>query len=187
MNTLTNTLHSLGIGLASALVASSAFAEISHNHNHHSLRQHDAHEHGFAQLNVAIDSNILMLEFTSPAANIIGFEHRIKNNEEQKIYDAAVQQLKQPAILFSANSEALCAITELDVSSSLDSDKAHKQHHDFSAEYTFTCHNIKELAHIHTKLLHMFPNTQEVQVQIIDNNGQRTTQLNQFNHTIKFK
>lgn len=183
--------HRLSISLILVFFSTASQAGIQHDHHKdeakpHS-RHHDAHAHGVAQLNIAIDNNTLMIELTSPAANIIGFEHKIESDAEEKAYDLAIQQLTQPASLFIANSEALCAITDIDINSSFDSNKPHKQHNDFSAEYTFICHNMNGLDQIHTKLLQVFPNTEEVNVQIIDDSGQRTAQINQYNHTINFK
>jgi Protein of unknown function (DUF2796) len=38
-------------------------------------REHGPHVHGVAQLNVALDGNVLWIELNSPAMNIVGFEH----------------------------------------------------------------------------------------------------------------
>ena len=47
------------------------FSAIQAGEHHH----HDAHVHGVAHLNVALEGNDLYIELTSPAANIVGFEH----------------------------------------------------------------------------------------------------------------
>lgn len=43
---------------------------------------HDAHVHGVGKLNVALDGDDLIIELTSPAANIVGFEHTPENEQQ---------------------------------------------------------------------------------------------------------
>ena len=39
-------------------------------------RHHEAHEHGVAHMNVAVERNELYIEFISPAANIVALNTR---------------------------------------------------------------------------------------------------------------
>jgi Protein of unknown function (DUF2796) len=45
-------------------------------------REHGAHEHGVAELNLALDGKELWIEFSSPAVNLVGFEHTPGNAEQ---------------------------------------------------------------------------------------------------------
>ena len=45
---------------------------------------HKAHVHGVAHLNVALEDNELYIEFISPAANIVGFEHQPKTEKTKR-------------------------------------------------------------------------------------------------------
>ncbi|MGB1290473.1 MAG: ZrgA family zinc uptake protein, partial [Porticoccaceae bacterium] len=36
----------------------------------------DAHVHGLSQLTIAVEGETVELEFSSPAMNLVGFEHR---------------------------------------------------------------------------------------------------------------
>lgn len=38
-------------------------------------REHGAHEHGVAQLNLVLEGEKLLIELASPGVNIVGFEH----------------------------------------------------------------------------------------------------------------
>ena len=44
--------------------------------SHHAIASElDAHEHGSASLDIAIDTNTIEMKFESPAVNIVGFEY----------------------------------------------------------------------------------------------------------------
>ena len=49
--------------------------EHTHGHEHDEHASLDAHEHGSASLNIALEGNSLELELDSPAMNLLGFEH----------------------------------------------------------------------------------------------------------------
>jgi len=61
---------------------------------------HEAHEHGVAHLNVAIEGNRLYIEFSSPAANFVGFEHRPRTQDQKGAIQAAIEGLKEGDKLF---------------------------------------------------------------------------------------
>ena len=57
-------------------------------------RQLDAHEHGNARLNLAIDNGMLLLELESPAINMLGFEHAPENDQQNNAILQATTRLK---------------------------------------------------------------------------------------------
>ena len=57
-------------------------------------RQHEAHEHGSARLNVALEGADLYVEFVSPAANIVGFEYEARTEEEKRTVHEALETLE---------------------------------------------------------------------------------------------
>ena len=61
----------------SFLLSQSLTAEGSNN-----TAAHDAHLHGYAELTIALDSDLLEINFDSPAFNIVGFEHQPKSSKE---------------------------------------------------------------------------------------------------------
>ena len=58
------------------------------------FRQHVSHVHGIAQLNLALANNELLIEFESPAADIVGFEHEPRNDNEKAAYQKALGILR---------------------------------------------------------------------------------------------
>ena len=63
-------------------------------------RHHDAHVHGVAHLNAAVEGTNLHLEFTSPAANIVGFEHQPQTPEQKDGVRKAIEKLEDGSNLF---------------------------------------------------------------------------------------
>jgi len=107
-------------------------------------RHHEAHEHGVAGLNVAIDGKNLQLEFSSPAANIVGFEHHPRTQEQKAAVKKAIGQLKDGDALFALSRESESRLIKSDVHTDIDHqgddhhDSEHsveKKPHDQNAEH----------------------------------------------------
>jgi len=120
-----------------ALVATGAAAEEKHDHDHdNDHRQHDAHVHGIAALNLALEGDEVHIELNSPAANIVGFEHAPSSEADHAALDKAVATLKKGDQLFRFNDEAGCRMEKATIESALlddehgDHDEKHADHHD---------------------------------------------------------
>ena len=120
-----------------ALVAPWVSADEKHEHeHHHEKRQHDAHVHGIAALNLALEGQEVHVELDSPAANIVGFEHAPSSEADHAALDKAVATLKDGNRLFRFNAEAGCRMEKADVTSALLDEEhgehgdEHKGHHD---------------------------------------------------------
>ncbi len=92
-----------GIGAALALLASvPATAE-------------PAHEHGVAQLNVALDGSELVLFLESPAYNLVGFEHHPRDAAEREQLAQALTTLDGADRLFLPDAAAQCRLDRVAV------------------------------------------------------------------------
>ncbi len=67
--------------------------------------EEDAHVHGVASLNIAQDGKNLLIEFMSPAVNLIGFEYQ-PSSVEDKTSRAALASLAKLLEFFTASSAA---------------------------------------------------------------------------------
>ncbi|NEX15191.1 MAG: DUF2796 domain-containing protein [Halochromatium sp.] len=92
-----------------------------HNHGQHDQthRQHDAHVHGIARLNLALDAGDLYLELISPAANLVGFEHLPTTAADQAKLAETVVMLEDGARLFRLSPSARCELRDSDIASGL--------------------------------------------------------------------
>ncbi|MEF1289468.1 zinc uptake protein ZrgA [Vibrio sp. M260118] len=114
----------LGITLA---ISSLAHAEEGY-------RQHDAHVHGQVEINIAQDGKELLMEITAPGADVVGFEHAPKTDEQKHQLEDAVAKLKQASNVFTLAKGAGCQVEHQSVSHTLGGDEHEKHeghdHHD---------------------------------------------------------
>jgi len=103
----------------------------------HEMEQHGSHEHGAARLTVATTDTGLELALETPAANVFGFEHNAKTEEEHHVVHEAIETLEAGADLFSVNDAAGCSFDKAEVESNIaekhDKDK-HGDHDDHKDE-----------------------------------------------------
>ena len=67
------------------LISITTFAKEKNEH-----RQHQAHVHGTATLNIAFDQVSGKIEFKSAADSVLGFEHAAKSDKDKKILSEAI-------------------------------------------------------------------------------------------------
>ena len=94
-------------------------------------RHHDAHVHGIAHLNAAVEGTSIHLEFTSPSANIVGFEYQPRTPEQKDSVRNAIEKLEDGSTLFMPSPEAQCRLSK----SSVKTDIEHHDGHDADAEH----------------------------------------------------
>ncbi|OAJ94694.1 zinc uptake protein ZrgA [Vibrio bivalvicida] len=95
-------------------------------------RQHGAHVHGQVEINIAQDGKELLMEITAPGADVVGFEHAPKTDEQKHQLEDAVAKLEQASNIFTLAKAAGCKIEHQSVSHTLGSDNHddHKGHGD---------------------------------------------------------
>lgn len=173
----------LALPFALLPLAAAQAAHDEHADEHASL---GAHEHGAAQLNVALEGQRLELALESPAMNLLGFEHAAVSTADQAAAAHAQQQLQAPLTLFGIPSAAGCTIASQELHSPLFIDHADQQakhehgseHSDVDANYVLTCSKPEALAAIDlSQLFQRFPATRKIQVQLIGPNGQQGAEL----------
>ena len=89
-------------------------------------RHHKAHEHGVAHMNVALEGNELYIELISPAANIVGFEHQPRTQEQKAAVKEAIKKLEAGEALFVLPSGAEGELAKSEVYTDIASDSDHK-------------------------------------------------------------
>jgi len=172
--------------LSAALLASSAQLYASESDHEH----HEVHVHGEARLLIAMEGNNLEIEFLSPAANIVGFEHLPVNTIQRQAVESAISTLKQTSLLFSFPPTAKCDSVSIEVESPLADDDAHdheeKTHSDFTGHYHYQCVNMSRLDKIEIDLFKQFPGVEHLEVQSISKRGQQIIDLTPGRSTLEF-
>ncbi|MBD7978955.1 MULTISPECIES: DUF2796 domain-containing protein [Pseudomonas] len=165
-----------------------------------------AHEHGVAQLDVALEGKQLELEIHSPAINLLGFEHFPKNTAEEARVEAVRELLEQPRILFSLPAMAKCEAERQAINSPLFgvaagdvdhlalhddedalADTAEQEHAEIHAHYQFDCAKPDALQGLDlSPLFRQFPGTRRIQVQLIGPKGQQGHEVTRSQPRLSF-
>ena len=109
----------LALPFALLPLAAAQASEDQHAHEHSEHRSLAAHEHGAAQLNVALDGNTLELALESPSMNIVGFEHAANSASDRAAAAKAEQHLQDPLVLFNIAPNADCKVVSVVLASPL--------------------------------------------------------------------
>jgi hypothetical protein len=206
---LRNYILSVGI-LAFAIMLAAASSRTQAGEQRH----HDAHVHGVAHLNAAVEGTSLHLEFTSPAANIVGFEHEPRTPEQKDDVINAIEKLEDGSKLFIPSPEAQCQLSKSSVKTDIEHDAEHKHEHEkdahhekgkdnvqehheenedeharhseFHSEYQFVCKNPGKLSQMDVMLIQSFPGIEHIEVQLLTKTKQTAQELTAQSHRIKF-
>ena len=159
-------------------------------------KQQEAHVHGVAHLNLALESNELFIEFTSPAADIVGFEHEPKTKEEKSAMQKALGRLRAGKRMFICSPGAGVQLEKSIVKTGLhhvceheDHDHgtdSHEQHSDVSIEYRFHIKTPDKLKSIDVMLFKYFKSLQKIKVQVLTQTKQTAVKLTPENTKILF-
>jgi hypothetical protein len=175
-------------------------------------RQKDSHEHGAANLKIALEGEKLQVEFEVPSESLIGFEHFPKSLSDRENFSNAIKILSIPSKLFSISREGECLLVGMNISQSLFSNEeehghdesedehgkdesedehGHDQsekseiHSEFKSNYSWNCQHLDEIDSIGTQLMTVFPKIEEIRVNWISNNGQGSLELESKEDRIK--
>ena len=171
-------------------------------------REHGSHVHGIGKLNVALDGKDLFVELDSPAANIIGFEHEPKNDQQKHVVHEAIELLEKGEKLFVFSAKAQCSLHESYVGNDMaaghnEEHEGHEAHHgdhddssteaahatpsshsEFTATYHFKCNRPEKLKTIEVMLFSSFPGFEELEVQLLTPKKQTAVELTPNNNEI---
>lgn len=149
-------------------------------------RHHDAHTHGIAELNIAIENETVLIEFESPAVNLIGFEHKPRTEAQQRKLQDTLALLNDVNVIASFDT-GKCSTVETHVRSPFDdADNTQKpsehseleEHSEFHAAYTLSCQDISAIGVVGTQLFDRFPGFEAIRVRWVGSKGHGTALLN---------
>jgi hypothetical protein len=142
-----------------------------------------AHVHGLSELAIAMEGEKLEIQFTSPAMNLVGFEHQASSRKEVLAIENAVSMLREHETLFLFSGGRCQHVnTSIELSGLIESDehehahqqsstehkhddehkKEHKErpqknnHSDVVAHYQYRCENVAQLSAITVDLFEVF-------------------------------
>jgi hypothetical protein len=152
-------------------------------------RQVDKHEHGVGELNIAIQSNTMVLEFMIPGADVVGFEYEAKSEQDKATVSAALTKFDDYNNIFiiPTNSKCILISSKININQEDEHDEhdehddhdghddhdEHQEeaHNEFYAKYTFECGDIKSLDLLEFPYFETFSNSGELEVQFVSEIG----------------
>ena len=161
----------------------------------------DAHVHGVATLQVALDGNRLDVDFSSPLDNLVGFEHAPRTDKQKAAVRQMAERLNAPELWFVPNAEAGCKRTSVNLESAVldrvllsgagperkssmakpdarKDTKSHAgEHSALSADIVFTCDRPRALSGLELKLFDAFPKLKRIDAQMAVTNKQKAAKL----------
>jgi len=183
---------------------------LAYEHEEHASL--DAHEHGVASLNLAIEGKQISIDLDSPAVNLLGFEHAASQPEDIAKVAAVQAQLRQAEQLFQFPEDAGCTVASTDLVSPLFAEHQHEQeesvhesehesveheheheheehnsqHADIEAHFVFDCSMPAALTNMQLPLFKIFPGLQRLNLQAVTPSGQMGAELTPEHPVVSF-
>lgn len=166
----------LSLCLAAALAQPVFAHDTQDEHDHGAL---GAHVHGESHLDLAQTDTGLELQWSSPAADLLGFEHAPHSQAEKDAVAALRQTLQQPQALVKLPAAAACQLAKASAESPLFAkDSKASGHLDVDASMSFTCSKPAALNGLDLSgWFARFPNSHSVEIQAILASGQKGAEL----------
>lgn len=144
--------------------------------------QHAAHEHGVAELRVAVAGRSLQIEYASPLDTLVGFEHAPADERQRRLLAEAETALRDGARLFRLPAAAACVQRRVELSSPWPAqghggDHEHGGHAEIETAYVFECARPQALDAIEVTAFDVFPRTREIRAERATAGGQGAATL----------
>lgn len=146
-----------------------------------------AHEHGAARLDIAVETTRITVQLDSPLDNLLGFEHAPRNAAERQRVDALVTRLKDAERLLRIDPAGGCVLASVQLQApavgvetgvpTTTAAQAQEGHGDLQAEFTFDCPRARQARHIDLEALWTaFSGLQRLDTQLATDQGQQARQ-----------
>jgi len=177
--TSTNSL-SLAIGLCWCALATTSAAN-----------EQQPHQHGHARLQMAVGNNNVDLILTSPAFNLLGFEHEPRTGQQKQTLENARQWLTTQALITPDGSN--CTVKSASMSFGAEAteqdrhdhdhdheeshNEANDEHSNIEVSQVLDCAGTDISGQLTTPLIAQFPEIQELNVEWVTNSRQGSAKL----------
>lgn len=148
----------------------------------------EAHVHGTATLQVAVDADTLIMNFSSPLDNLLGFERKPHNQAEVEQVQNMIKQFYK-SNLFLPTKDAQCKLQSVHLNALVIKKKGqaarttqHSHEHeaghaDLDAEIVYQCNQVNHLRDLQVNAFKAFPHLHHLAVEIVSNRGQTASTI----------
>ena len=167
------------IALALVHTVPKAYGQLdAHDHSHGHAH---THTHNRGELLIMQQGNMWSIEFTIPAINAFGFEHKPENKRQKQLIQGFIDKITKPATIIELDGSCKLRSFEQQVSQLLVKDKDHHHGHahhkdeseghiDANFSYLFNCKNDPSAFNI--KLFTHVKGLEQLSVQWVTKQGQ---------------
>lgn len=147
-----------------------------------------SHQHGHAELQLAMSGQQVELLLLSPAQNLLGFEYQPRTPEQEELVETVVQWFNETPLINTPTASCTLASVDLhsDFAGNTDGHESggHGQHADFEISQVLDCPGLQDADALTTPLTERFPGLEHLEVAWTGPDGQGAVELghgdNQF-------
>lgn len=149
------------------------------------------HEHGLAQVDIAVDAQRITVTLETPLQNLLGFERAPRSDAERRAVADLAARLRNASTLFRIDAGGACRAGQVELQSTAlgwgaaaapagpparrkDADDAHA---DLDASFEFNCASAARAGHIDLGLFDAFARLSRIEVQLATSKGQTRSTL----------
>jgi hypothetical protein len=150
-----------------------------------------AHQHGAAEMQVAVEGELVSISLQMPLDSLVGFERAPRTAAERQAAASALERIRDAGRLFRLDAAAQCSLKSFD----LDSGPLQvagqapvqpaSEHADLRANWEYRCAQPKMLAHLEVLLFEAFPRLERIQTQLALPHGQARRLLNRSSRGLR--
>ena len=161
-------------------------APVLAQHDHGESRQHSAHEHGVANLNLVFQDSDLQIELLLPAADISGFEHAPKTKEEKQRDAESIKLLEGVKNVLALTDAAKCELGSVKVVNSANESHDHG-HSEYRAVYKFSCAKPMSLKKVDIEIFKSLTTLTKIRANTVVAGKQKQLTLSKEQSSISFE
>jgi len=175
-----------------------AYSDHHHDHDHHDdhddhseeRREGAVHVHGYNQVNLITNDNIMKLTYTMPIVQLSDRQNEKNDDHDHHHHDNEektpdLSSFKNYNLVFEISENAKCRLSNYD--SKIIEDKNDKNHKDVILDYTFKCKKINELGFIDFSAFKTFNDLEKINFKGIVNNKAFANLLTKDKNRINLK
>lgn len=170
----------------------------------------DAHVHGLSELTIAAEGNSLAIQLTSPAMNLVGFEHRASTSKDiATVENAALILHPHDALFLLSGADCKHINMSIDLSKLIDTDDHeyahqsdsnddehkhdHKEHYqneshsEIIVNYEYRCKSVAPLSSVTVALFEAFPGIHKIHAMWVKQTQQGAATLTPNNRIVVFR
>lgn len=137
-----------------------------------------AHDHGHARLDIAVEGKRITMQLASPLDNLLGFERAPRTEAERKSAAALESRLREVDALFKPDPAAQCRLATVEIESAAlklgraEPEAKAAEHADLDTRIEFDCADASRAAFIDVTLFDAFTRLKRIDVQVATPKGQ---------------